>query len=395
MNILFLALSFPDISKTSSLYGDLVLEFAAKGHHITVVAPLLQGNDTHVEQIKGVEVLWVKTRKLLNVNPIKKGIANLLLPYQYERAIAKHLNTTYDLIIIPTPPITFAALAKSLKKKWHAKVYLILRDIFPQNAKDLGIIKHPLLFNFFRKKECALYAVSDQIGCMSRGNIAFVEQHNPEVEKSKLHLLPNWGSIALNPQHAVGDIRKKLNLEGKFIALFGGNIGLPQRFENLLALAERCMVYPDVCFMFVGGGTEFNRLQEKVQQMNLTNVIVKRSIPRADFEALTAACDLGLISLDQRFTIPNIPSKTLSYLQVRIPVLASIDAHTDYGTLLTDEMQAGLWAQAGDHEAVFAQFNQLYMNPSLRKQMGENGRLYLENHLTVAQACQTIIDKIG
>ena len=270
-----------------------------------------------------------------------------------------------------------------------------MRDIFPQNAKDLQMITNPLLFSFFRRKEYQLYKVADQIGCMSQGNIDFVKMHNPEVDSQKFHLLPNWCG---NPELESFDkqrIREKYGLNGKFVALFGGNIGKPQRFENLLELAKRASIYPDCVFMFVGAGTEFNRLLDTVEKECMANVIVKKAIPRDDFEQLTASCDLGLISLDQRFTIPNIPSKTISYAKVAVPLLASVDTNTDYGTLLQDEMKAGLWAPAGDHEAVFNAFDRLYKDKSLRILLGENGRSYVLDYLTVDKSYQKIMEVAG
>lgn len=395
MRILFLTLSFSDLTQGDSFYGDIVKEFGRQGHNITAVAPLKGDGETYLQDLGNIKTLWVKSIKQLNVSPIRKGIANLLLPYQYEKAITKYLQGNFDLIIIPTPPITFSSLATKLKKKWNAKVYLILRDIFPQNAKDLQMINNPLVFSFFRRKEKQLYKISDQIGCMSQGNIDFVKIHNPEVDSKKLHLLPNWCGNSDIPFFDKEKIKEKYGLKDKFVALFGGNIGRPQRFENLLELAKRASVYRDVVFMFVGAGTEFNRLQQEVENNKIDNVVVKKSIPRADFEQLTAACDLGLISLDQRFTIPNIPSKTISYAKVSVPILASVDVSTDYGFLLQDKMKAGLWAPAGEHGLVFNAFERLYKDKSLRDSLGKNGRDYLIHHLMVDKSYQKIMEAIG
>ena len=168
-------------------------------------------------------------------------------------------------------------------------------------------------------------------------------------------------------------------------------MGAPQKLENVLALAKACEAdCPDVAFLLVGKGTRQARIRRLIAEMNLKNAVLKDFVPYRDYQRLVAQCDVGLISLNERFTIPNIPSKTLN---LRLPVLASLDAATDYGKLL-DEIGAGLWSPAGDIPAFKANFDRLYRDPALRRRMGENGRRYLETHMTDEIACDTILAQI-
>src|SRR5450759_4029552 len=139
MKVLFLMIAYPDVAIDKNLYSDLTHEFIKHGHEVYVAAPGLYSTILNVEG--GINVLRNKTLPLFKTSIIKKGIANLLLPYQYTYAIHKHLsNITLDLIITATPPITFNETLRILKKKNKSKIYLILRDIFPQNARDLGCL---------------------------------------------------------------------------------------------------------------------------------------------------------------------------------------------------------------------------------------------------------------
>ena len=152
MRILFLALAFPKIGQGGNLYTDLMEEFRDQGHEVYVVAPSINEIETGLIDEGGIKVLRVKTMTLLNVGVVKKGLANLLLPFQYKYAIKKHLSSEIipNLIIMPTPPISLVSVATWLKKSSDAKVYLILRDIFPQNAVDLGMMeKEGFLYRFF------------------------------------------------------------------------------------------------------------------------------------------------------------------------------------------------------------------------------------------------------
>lgn len=379
------------------MYAALIHELVRNGHEVCVVAPVAASEQTEIESVsEKLRLLKVKSLPLFGVNLIRKGIANVLLPFIYQRAIDRYLKgEKFDLIITPTPPITLANVVARMKKRSRAKTYLILRDIFPQNAIDLGFMKKwwPLYWHF-RRQEKKLYRVCDKIGCMSQGNIDYIRKHDPEVPAEKLHILENFQTVEpLVP--AAEDLKAKYGVSGKFVVIFGGNMGVPQKLENVLALAKACEAdYPDVVFLLVGKGVQQARIRKMIDEMNLSNTILKDFIPYQDYQKLVAQCDIGLISLNERFTIPNIPSKTLSYFNLKIPVLASLDAATDYGKILED-INAGLWSIAGDVPALKANFDKLYRDPERRKQMGENGRRYLETHMSDKVAYRVLMDALG
>ena len=394
MRVLFLLLSYPHPNESSTIYSDLIDEFVKQGHNVTVVAAAGNNQASVLLQEGNVEVLRVKTQKIFNVHPILKGIATVRIPYQYKHAIKKFLgNRSFDLVITPTPPITFVDVVAWLKKRTPIQSYLILRDIFPQNARDLGMMKNPFLFNHFRRKEKKLYRCSDYIGCMSQGNIDYVLKHNPEISPDKLSLLPNWQKL-YPLQKGNGSVKKKYGLEGKYIAIFGGNIGEPQKIENIVTLANAYRNNSNIVFLVVGKGTRKKFLEQIAATQKLDNLIIKEHLPRSDYQELVCNADVGLISLNEKFTIPNIPSKTLSYFNARVPILAAIDAHTDYGKIL-DATDTGLWSVSGDIAMYMKNFDRLYNDPELRRKMGENGYQLLTSELTPKHSYQLIIERIS
>lgn len=395
MKIVFLALAFPNMEESNYLYTELVTELHKKGHEILVVAPAFDSTGKGLVLETGVKVLRVPTLKLFGSGLIKKGIANLLLPYQYKRALEKlNIDLNFDLIITPTPPITLYNVVAWLKRKSNGKVYLILRDIFPQNAVDLGLMKeNSFIHDYFRKKEKKLYAISDSIGCMSEGNISYLEKHNPEIDRKKLHLLPNWANLLdLPSEDENNQLRKQEGLEGKFIVIFGGNIGIPQKMENIVNLAESCKDKTDILFIIVGEGSALEDLKTLIASKEVKNIQLRKSLKHNDYFKLLQIADVGLISLSNQFTIPNIPSKALSYYNAKKPILASIDLSTDFGTDL-EKINAGLWAEAGKTELLKEKLMILYNNEELRAQMGENGYNYMKRELSSKKAFNTVISE--
>lgn len=387
MNVTFLMIAYPDVSRNTNMYTDLVQEFVRNSHNVFVVAP--SEKNTTLSMEGGANVLRVKTGKLFNVNPFVKGVSNVLLHTQFKKSIIKFLDDIeIDLVIAPTPPITFSSTISFLKKRYNCKSYLILRDIFPQNAKDLGLIKNPILFNYFRKKERQLYNISDSIGCMSQRNVDFVLEHN-SIAIEKLHILPNW--IKVESERSLNDkIKLKYNLEGKFVAIYGGNIGLPQKAEFILDLADRVKGIKDVIFFIVGKGTEKNKIKKLISSKKIRNVILEDYVPREDFKDLVKQCDIGLVNLSDKFTIPNIPSRTLAYFEAKLPILAAIDKNTDYNVML-EESESGLCSITGDIDSYEDNFLMLYNNKKLRLKMGQNGYDYLKCNLNVKRTYNIII----
>jgi len=394
MKILFLTLTYPDINTSSNLYSDLAHEFAEHNHDIYVVTPQHLYKKTNINNEGKVNVLRVKAFQLFNVNPIKKGLANIILPFQFKKAIKKYFNkSNFDLLISPTPPITLTKVIKWIKKKDNAKSYLILRDIFPQNAKDLGLIRNPLLFWYFRQQEKKLYKLSDYIGCMSDANIKYIVKNNLEVNKRKLHVLPNWIKVIAYKKPTI-NYKIKYGLNDKYIAVFGGNLGIPQYIDLILDLSKLYLDIPEIVFLIIGDGTEKNRIKSRIEVESLSNIILKDKIPRNDYIELIKQSDVGLVNLHPIFTIPNIPSRVLAYFQAKIPVLAAIDRNTDFNELI-DNTKCGLWCYSDDLISFKNKFDMLFYNKKMRKMMGENGYNYLESNLDVKNIYNIIINEIS
>ena len=391
MRVLFLMLDMPTDLNSSNLYLDLALEFKDYQHEVYVIAPAGVNQKTGLYNERGLNVLRVATFKQKGVRSVfKKGFAQLLLPYQYRTAYSKFLkNQLFDLILMPTPPITLTKLVLHIKKNTNALFYLILRDIYPQGAADIGLVRFRFIYHYLRKLEILTYKTADIIGCMSLGNIEYIKTHNPYLDSKKLTLLPNWQKTS-NLEELTVDVRK---LEDKYIVLFGGTIGYAQKVDNIVILAEHYQNDVNIVFLVIGNGVMKQYLMDKVAQKQLNNVIFLDSLPRDEYMNFVKSADIGLITIDERFTVPTIPSKTTSYFSLKLPVLAIIDQHTDYGKII-DEAKAGLWSVGGDNDKLFENFDKLYKYNNRRIASGENGYKYFLENLTSKHAYNTIIKDI-
>jgi len=397
MRFLYIAITYPNVAKNKNMYTYLMQELVNLGHEVSVIAPTFDSRTE--ENIEGeIPVLRVKTGPLFNTQLIAKGINTLLLNSRYKRVFFQYWKEKkIDWILTSTPPITLSPFIQHLKNRYQAKLYLILRDIFPQNAKDIGLIKDPFLFAYFRHKERHLYRISDLIGCMSPGNISYLKRNNPQIcNDDKLKYFPNWikPDSLKNQVESQNTLHRKFNLEGKFIALFGGNFGKPQKVEFVLDLADRVKYLKDVVFCMIGSGTEKKRIQKIVKRKALENVLIIERLPREEYQQMIRDADIGLVNLSEKFTIPNIPSRTLGYWEASLPVLAATDRNTDLNENFLKKYNAGLWVETGDIEGYNRQFMKFYNNAELRKTMGQNGRRAVETEFSVHTAAKRLMNQV-
>ncbi|MBD9094974.1 MAG: glycosyltransferase WbuB [Bacteroides oleiciplenus] len=393
MNILFLTMSSSMQNiEDRGIYTDLMRKFRDEGHEVYIIYPLERrmGLYTEVTVKNHMHLLGVKTLNLTKTNIIEKGMGQVLLEYQFKVALKRYFGTVkFDLILYSTPPITFTKVIRYAKKhNPEALSYLMLKDIFPQNAVDLDMFsKSSFYYKIFRKKEKRLYEISDFIGCMSPANVNFVLKHNPEVDASKMEICPNAIEV-INQQRVDrrNAILQRLQLPmDKVMLIYGGNLGKPQGVDFLLEVIEENEKRKDTHIVVVGNGTEYQRIKLWFDEKYLQHATLISHLPRADYDELVRSCDIGMIFLDKRFTIPNYPSRLLSYLENKMPVLMATDLNTDIGSI-AERNGYGMWTESGSIVAFMNMIDEVATDKFLLKEMGEKGYRFLKDNYTVAHA---------
>lgn len=395
MNVLFMTIAYPKAGE-HNIYTDLMKEFELNQHNVYIACSNEKRNNqkTGVVVENGMNVLRVRTGNLTgNVNLIEKGISTVTVERTFISAIMKFFKgIRFDLILYSTPPITFAKAVKHLKKRDHAKSYLLLKDIFPQNAVDIGLMKKKsLLYRYFRGKEKKLYAFSDYIGCMSDANVEFLLRHNSEITRNKVEVCPN--SIILM-DYLLSDksvMKEAYQIpENAVTFMYGGNLGKPQGIDFLIECLEKNMNRNDRYFIICGNGADYPKLDTFCNEKKPGNVKLIKRLPKEEYDNLLKSCDVGLIFLDHRFTIPNFPSRMLSYMEYSIPVIACTDKNTDVGKVIT-EGEFGWWCESNDVDAFLRIVDNICANDYCLSEYGSNSRKYLEDNYTTDKSYEIIM----
>lgn len=397
MNVLLLTIA---PKKKQKMIRDIANEFVKNGHQIFVVCPSDLENPARSKfvLIDGIRYLFVNSGNTVGkTNFLNKMWNFVMVDSMYKKALLVAMDgIDIDLVLYLTPPITLINTIIWAKKKFNAFTYLMLKDIFPQNAVDIGMLKTTgllgVVWRFFRKKEKKLYANSDFIGCMSPANCEYVLQHNPEIPRNRVGICVN--SYLNEPVRDINMnvIREKYGIpKDKTVFLYGGNLGKPQGLSFFVDVMKSNINKKDRFFLICGGGSDQKTIQNYIAQEKPCNAKFMSMTSPNDFDDLSRACDVGLVFLDHRFTIPNFPSRMLSIMLNEKPILAATDPNTDVGEIITDG-DMGWWCESTNIEPFNFFLNEICDNPRLVREKGQNARKYFESHYTSEITYQQIIN---
>ena len=225
-------------------------------------------------------------------------------------------------------------MVNHIKKLYDIRSYLIIRDIFPEWALDIGLIKKGLIYNFLKVVARYQYSLADTIGIQSTGNKIYFKNWLKKYPMRKLELLNNW--LGDKPEGHSSINIKETKLSGRKIFVYTGNIGIAQDMNILIELADRIQHRHDIGFLFVGRGDNLNLIKNYVVHNKLTNTLIFDSINPNEISGLLSQCHVGMVSLNVKHNTHNIPGKFLSYIQAGLPVLASINPGNDLVKIINE-----------------------------------------------------------
>ena len=315
----------------------LSLEFVRQGHEIVIITPSSEISTRYLlEEVDRVQIVRLKVPKIKDIGYFRRAISEYLMPFIMIRSLKKKslIESNLDGIITYAPSIFFGPLTNMLKIENKCKSYLILRDIFPQWAVDLGLIKsYGLPYYFFKRVERYLYSTADFIGVQTPANLKYFNG-NEVNGKGHVEVLQNWLAVSKSKKCTIEV--KNSSLKGRKIFVYAGNMGDAQGLSVFIDLAESLKTQKNFGFLFVGRGNGTASLRKAAKAKSLDNVLFYDQIEPQEIQALYQQCDVGIISLDKRHKTHNIPGKFLSYMQAGLPVLAAINCGNDLEKIITD-----------------------------------------------------------
>lgn len=272
----------------------------------------------------------------------------------------------------------------------------MLKDIFPQNAVDIGILStNGLIYKYFCIQEKKLYEISDYIGCMSPANVEFLVSNNPQV-KGKVDICPNAISPSFLPKR-VGDAKRNKRLEygiptDACVFVYGGNLGKPQGIDFMINCVDAISKDTRIYVLIIGNGSEYGKIEAFINREKPANVKLIKHLPRQKYFDIMRCADVGMVFLDYRFTIPNFPSRILPYMENQMPIACVTDNATDVGSIA--EANGFGWKCNSNNVDSFLNMVERILQSDIDK-MGDKARVYLEENYTTDICYNKIVSKCG
>lgn len=335
MQIALITDTFPPLCTSGAVQlRDLARELICQDHEVTVMLATHELKQAwQLEEIDGIQLVRIRTPRIKDIGYIWRTIGECLMPFIMLKNLRKTplKNTRWDGVVWYSPSIFHGPLAKALKKSSSCKGYLIVRDIFPEWAVDMGLMGRGLPYHFFSAVARYQYSVADIIGVQTQGNCAYFAKWAQEASHH-LEVLQNW---LANPPTGNCSIQiAKTSLAGRKVFLYAGNMGVAQDVSVLIDLAERMRSRADIGFLFVGRGSEAQKMATTARERGLDNILFFDEIQPDEVPGLCTQCHVGLVALDHKHKSHNIPGKFITYMRSYLPVLAQVNAGNDLACMI-------------------------------------------------------------
>jgi len=374
LQIALISTDYPPLRTSAAVQlRDLTQQFAALGHRPVMIVPSLTSDEPWtVERLEGVDILRVAAPPTRAAAHIRRALAEMWLPFAMLRNVRRSpfRSAKWDLLVWYSPPIFFGPLIWALRRGSGARTYLILRDIFPEWAVDLGIIKKGPAYLLLKAVAAFQYFLADTIGVQTESNLAYLPNWTKSARR-RIEVLHNW--LAVTPHVGCSIDIARTALAGRKIFVYIGNMGVAQGIEIFIELIHSLRHRDDIGFLFVGRGSEFPKLEAEKVSRDLNNVLFFDEIDPSEIPGLLAQCDVGLVALHPDHKTHNIPGKFVSYIRYGLPVLARVNQGTDLERLIEDE---GVGQVYSGHSVgkLKRLAEELADNDALRHSMSERGR---------------------
>ena len=401
MKILIVTSDYPpEIRSASKLVYDLRNHLIDIGYETDVVTTNSKYNidknweyadDTHVSTPVRVNVFSHH-----NVSYYLRGLSQLFMPFQFMKAIRKHLNKKYDLVIIYSPPLTLGLVGVLLKMKWNTTTVLNIQDLFPQNAIDLGILRNKLLIYLFKYIEKVCYQKNDWITFHSASNLKFISKMYPKLTDSKSLILHNWQKFPEKLKVNNSYVYQKYGIDkSKKIAIFAGVLGPAQGLNKLIQLAKNSQLKNnDWHFLILGNGAEKEALIKQILDLKLQNIKIENFVSPDEYEQILSGCHAGMVFLSEYNKTPVVPGKILGYMASKKPVFCVLNKESDaHDMIKAAKCGKSTISSLGDNEIADAFDEFCNRNVNLHQQ-GSNGYNYALKHYSIDKIVQRLFQKI-
>ena len=390
MHILIIHQAFASLQEPGGTrHYELARLLAARGHRVTVIASpvsYITGETSAPamgDPAEGVEILRAPVYSAHHRSFLHRMVA--FFSFMASAFWTGLQVKGVDVVWGTSPPIFQGVTAWGLARLKGARFLFEVRDLWPQFAVAIGVLKNPLLIRASEGLERFLYRHADQLLVNSPGFVAHVKARGGQ----RVEVVPNAADPAMfDPADDGSAFRSANGLGQQYVAMYAGAHGMSNDLDVVLDAAN-LLKERNICIVLLGDGKEKPALQRRAAELGLPNVQFVPSVPKSEMPAALAAAD-GCIAIlkpleEYKTTYPN---KVFDYMAAGRPVVLAIDGVIRQ---VVEEASCGIFVQPGNAQAMADAICRLAEDRKQSREMGLRGRRYLEQHFSREQVGDQLI----
>ncbi|MBN1679022.1 MAG: glycosyltransferase family 4 protein [Anaerolineae bacterium] len=397
--ILVLSLVFaPDGVSTSVIVSELAHDLKKRGHAVTVLTtyphynvdvearaqqPLKRrwGGLFYQSDYHGIPV-WHTTMRPKGEQKLGR-IFDYMVFHVISFALGVLCLGRQDAVLAVSPPLTIGVIGWLLAAVKRAKLVYNVQELYPDTAVKIGVLKQgSLLVRFLERVERFIYRRSSALAVICQAFADAITAKN--IPPDRVHVIPNFVDTAfIQPGPKTNAFAAELGLQDRYVVLYAGNIGMTQSFDTLLEVAERLQDEPNIVFLIVGDGARRSYLETTIRQQQRDNVNLLPYQPRSRVPDIYATSDLCLVPLMGGTAQTTVPSKLYTIMASGRPALVAVDDDSDL-VQTVKRARCGIAVRPDDADALENAIRQAFSQQDVFHTYGQNGRRYVEHHLSRA-----------
>lgn len=385
---------YPEVATTGQILTELA-EGLTETFDVTVICEIpsyaqkieekYKTKRFYFEEYKGMKVIRVRVPEVNKQSKVSR--VKYILSYFFNCIGATFKAGKFDLVFTVTqPPILGGLLGVIGKILTRGKLMYQIMDFNPEQTIAVNYAGNKLVLNtmmWFDKLSCRF---SDVVVTLGRDMQETLYKRFKNKNVPNNVVINNWiDETKIYPlehnEPKVAAFRKQYGLDGKFVIMTSGNIGLYYDFENLLKIMAKFKDTKDVAFVFVGDGLVKPKLQEYATKNKLKNVVFAPFQKKEDLNYSLNAADVHIVTNALGVKGVSVPSKIYGILAVNKPICGILDKGSEAWRIIEDS-SCGILAEAANYEQIEKTLNQVIEERENFIVKHSTGRAYLDAHLT-------------
>lgn len=388
MRVAFFSMNFPpEVNALASRTYRHAVEWARNGGDVEVVTDVphfpegeIYGgyeNEYREEDHEGVRVHRVPMYVAPNEGVYRRSASFLSFMLSSILHGTQRLRDP-DVVAASSPQFLTALAGYAMSRIKSAPFVLEIRDLWPESLIAVDALEQNFVVRALEQLAAYLYRQAEHVVVVTDRFADHV------IEKGAS---PNRVSVIKNgidldfytppPASEVRSVREELGLGGDFVVSYIGTVGMAHRADVLLEAAEQCDD-PEITFLVVGAGAEWEPLQERAENSSATNFRLVGKQPKSRVPALLAATDASVVHLrDTSLFETVLPSKLFEAMAMGNPVIHGVRGESRE---LVMESGAGIPVPPETPEAIVDAAKELKEHPDTYQQMSKNGQSYARKH---------------